>query len=380
MEFVKFNLPQFLTDLETLVAIDSGSRTPSGTKKIADFFDEKFSEIGWSTKKLQFADDIGPCLEVSNTGDGPYDVLLAAHMDTVFDVGTASERPFVIKDGVAYGPGVIDMKANCLMTLYAVKELIANGALQGIRVCVAFNSEEEIGSRRVRPWLEALSKKSRCVFVMEGARQDGALVSMRKGGGHYSVTFTGRAAHAGVEPEKGINAITELGHWIVELQKLNNYAIGTSVNVGVVQGGTVANVVPEKAYAEVDFRFTEYAEAERIQRAIDTLGSNIYTKGVEVEVTGGVGRPPMLPNERTTILCRAVEQVGADLGIPVHWAQTGGGSDGNFSAALGVPTIDGLGPVGGNAHSDREYLEIDSIEPRLNLLCGSLVAASCLEL
>jgi glutamate carboxypeptidase len=375
---VAFNFTQYMKDLEYLVNIDSGSHTVAGTVQMADFFASAFETLGWNVQRLELASDIGPCLEVSN-GKGPYDVLICVHMDTVFAEGTVAKRPFTVRDGQAFGPGVVDMKSCCLSVLYGLRAMQEDGSLGGAKVCVAFNSEEEIGSHRARPWLEQLSQQSRHVFVIEGARANGALVNMRKGGGRYSLTFTGLAAHAGVEPEKGINAVNELGYWIVALQQLNNYPAGTSVNVGVVSGGSAANVVPDLAQAEVDFRFTDYAEAKRIRTAIDDLLAHPHTPGIQVHVEGGISRPPMVPTDKTDVLCRAVEQAGRDLGIDVQWAGTGGGSDGNFSAAMGIPTIDGLGPIGGNAHGEREFLNIDSIEPRLNLLCRSILAAARLK-
>jgi glutamate carboxypeptidase len=379
VEKVLVDIKKFLANLEILVNIDSGSRHIEGTTKVGKFFTEKFSMLGWNVKSYNFAEDIGPCWEISNTDKGHYDILLALHIDTVFPVGTAAQRPFFIKGDRAYGPGVADMKAACLMTYQALKVLEDEKRLQGINICLAINSEEEIGSKRARSWLEHLAQNSRFVFVLEGARANGDLVLKRKGVGRYDIEFTGLAAHAGVEPEKGINAINELGYWIVELHKLTDFAVGTTINVGVVSGGTNANVVPNQAHAAVDFRFADPSEADRIKTVINNMLTNPYTPGVKIKVTGGVSRLPMNPNEKTEKLCHVIEKIGDELGIAIKWAHTGGGSDGNFSAALGIPTIDGLGPIGGGAHSINEYLTISSIQPRLNLLCEAIIGAAALH-
>ncbi len=371
-------LDEFLKDLEILVNIDSGSKHPAGGAEVARRMQEKYSEMGWQVKKHSFSDAVGPCLEVTNSESPHYDILFMGHMDTVFAVGTAAERPFTVKGGRAYGPGVSDMKAGLLLTCYALQALDKRGELKkrGISVCVAMNSDEEIGSRHSRLWLEKLAKRSRYVFVMEAARSNGALVLRRKGVGRYDIEFAGIAAHAGVEPEKGASAINELGHWIVALHSLTNSEVGTTVNVGVVSGGTAGNVVADKARAEVDVRVADMTEAAKLEEKIKELLAGPKTPGVKVRVSGGINRPPMNPSVGTEKACRIIEAVGRELGIDILWASTGGGSDGNFSAALDVPTIDGLGPIGGGAHGVAEYLEINSVLPRLNLLSELVVRLS----
>lgn len=369
MSNISFDLTAYLKDLEYLVNIDSGSNHPEGITQVASFFSERFSQLGWDVKVHSFGLSAGPCLEIVNSSDARhYDVLLMGHMDTVFKVGTAAERPFTIKEDKAFGPGVIDMKPGLLYIYYVLRQMHEIGMLKGASVCVALNCDEEISSKFSRPWLEELSKKSKYVLVLEAARADGNLVNKRKGIGRYSLAFNGLASHAGVDPEKGCSAIQELAHWILALHGMTNYQTGTTVNIGVVSGGTNVNVVADSAKAEVDVRICDLAEAVKIEALMNDLVAFPRTKGVTATVSGGVTRPPMNPSETTLGLCSIVEQIGSDLGINIGWTFTGGGSDGCFSANLGVPTIDGLGPVGGGAHGTGEYLVVSSIEPRFHLL------------
>lgn len=376
---MKFDLNAYLTELEYLVNIDSGSKCLEGVAKVGEYFAEKFTAMGWSVKRQNFDSAIAPCFEVANTDKDCFDILLVGHIDTVFPLGTVSERPLSIKDRKAYGPGVVDMKSCLLSAYYALKELQDENKLQNISICLALNSEEEIGSKRARPWLERLAVQSRFVFVLEPARANGDLVLMRKGLGRYNIEFHGVAAHAGVDPQNGVSAIGELGHWITALHGLTDIPAGITVNVGTVSGGTAANVVADYVKAEVDFRVVDVKQVEKIENEVSSLLAHAEASKVRVNVFGGVNRPPMIPSEKTERLCRLVECIGNDIGIDIKWAQTGGGSDGNFSAALGVPTIDGLGPIGGRTHSVDEYLVIDSIEQRMHLLSELIVKAPELE-
>lgn len=361
-----FDMSQYVLELEKLVNIDSGTRNVSGVNRIADYFNKKYREIGWNVERHNFDDSVGECLEITNSNDLTYDVLLLGHMDTVFPEGTAKERPFRIEGNYAYGPGVLDMKSGLLSLYYAVKGL--EEKLRNASICVALNSDEEIGSRYSRAWIESLALKSKCVFVMEAARPNGELVLERKGAGSYRIDFKGRAAHAGIEPEKGRNAIVELGYWIEQLDSLTDYETGTTINIGVVTGGTATNVVADQAHARVGYRITDLREIEKIEEKIHYLINNPKVEGIQVDVSGGLGRPPMKPSIQTLKLCEVVEKIGKVIGIDIQWTSTGGGSDANLTAALGVPSIDGLGPVGSGGHSISEYIDLDSVEPRMRLV------------
>lgn len=369
---MNFLLKEYLQELEYLVNIDSGSWDAEGTAKIADYFKKKFTDIGWSVKKHQFDEAVGPCLEITNGDTQQFDILLIGHMDTVFTKGTAAARPFCIRDNKAYGPGVNDMKASLLSLYYAIKDLDEAGILDKASICVAMNSDEEISSRYSTPWIRTLAKKSRYAIVVEPARIDGTMVNKRRGVGRYYIEFTGVASHTGVSPEKGISAINEMANWTVALHGLTNLAAGTNLNVGVVSGGTTANTVAEKCNIEVDLRISDLAEAERVDNAIRELLANPKTPGIKVSVKGGVTRPPMNPTPEALDLCKAVEKIGKELGVDVIFKATGGASDANTTGALGVPSLDGLGPIGGYAHTANEYLDIESVKPRLELLRGTI--------
>lgn len=365
---VNFDMPAYLADLEHLVNIDSGSSCPEGVAQVAEFFRQGYLSLGWHVVVHQFDPAVGPCLEIVNRSSDRYDLLFMGHMDTVFPKGTVLARPFSIRENVAYGPGVNDMKSGLLLMYHALKALESAGQLEDAAICVALNSDEEVSSAFSRPWLEQLSKRSDHALVLEAARADGNLVNRRKGVGRYKISLAGVAAHSGVDPEKGRSAIQELAHWILGLHAKTNYDVGTTVNVGRVSGGTAVNVVADKAEAEVDIRFFEIGEATAIEAFMRELTDHPVTPGVTAFVKGGVSRPPMNPSDATLELCRKVEEIGSRLGMQIGWTVTGGGSDGCFSADLGVPTIDGLGPVGGGSHGISEYLRLQSIEPRFHLL------------
>jgi glutamate carboxypeptidase len=362
-----FSLPEYLAALEGIVNIDSGSKNTDGTGRIALFFEERYKALGLSVKKFYPSPDGGPCLEIRNKGESDtIDVLFLGHMDTVFPDGTAAARPFKIENGTAYGPGVYDMKAGLLSIYYVVKELLKTGT--NLSFCVAQNSDEEISSPYSREWLCALGRKSRYGLIFESGRKNGDFVNKRKGLAKFRLEFHGIAAHAGVAPEKGASAVLEMCRWINELAALNNYAAGTSLNAGVVSGGTVANVVAANAYCEIDTRFTEVEELDKIKQKIDCLLQKRFDDRVSVTSSLGGYRPPMNPGKETFELMRLFEECGKTAGIEVKWISTGGGSDGNLIAHEGCAAIDSLGPSGDKSHSDEEYVMVDSIEPRLNLM------------
>lgn len=361
----KFDIDKYLSDLEHLVNIDSGSEDIDGIKKIAEFFMNKYAKLGWRVKSFNFDRSVGPCLEFRNTDNKDSDFLLLGHMDTVFPLGTVKQRSFKITDNRAYGPGVMDMKSGLLSIYYAVKSLNPETAPS---ICIALNSHEEISSLFAYPWIEKLAKESKIAFVTEPARANGALVKKRKGLARYTIIFNGVAAHAGVEPEKGLSSITELGHWIVALSKLTDYESGTTVNVGLIEGGTAVNVVAEKAKAIIDVRYEDQKFLTNIENVMNEMVKKPFLNGMKIEISRLGWRPPMNPSWKTEKLCKEIEKVAKELEIEMKWAATGGGSDGNFVASAGTPVIDGLGPIGGRAHSKNEYMEVDSVEPRIGLL------------
>jgi len=363
----------FLTDLETIVNIDSGSRYVPGLESVSAFFQERFQKIGWKTTPHGFDDGKVPCLEVANRPlsgkDSNIDLLFIGHMDTVFGPGTVADRPFSRDRNRAYGPGVCDMKGGLVTMLHVAEILQQTGLSDDIAIAMAFNSDEEIGSRGSRPWYEGLAARSRCVFVFEPWRATGQRILHRKGGGNFDVICHGKAAHAGAAPEEGANAVIELAHQILAVKELARPDRGTSVNVTVISGGTADNVIPEYARARVDVRIANADEGQRIEAGFQALDRNVQTPGVRVEVRGKINRSPMVPSEKTERLWGQIAAVGEAIGIEMTLTTTGGCSDGNYTAALGIPTIDAMGVRGGCAHSEDEYIELDSIVPNIHLMC-----------
>ena len=370
MNAADFDLDAFLKDLEFLVNIDSGSADREGVSAVADFFEEEFTKIGWQVIRRDVDPDLGPCLEILSPGNkNDHDILLLGHMDTVFPKGTAAERPFHIEGNRAYGPGVMDMKSGDLYALHLARLFHKSGEAMPA-ICFALNSHEEIGSEKARGWIEDLARRSHHAFILEPGRANGDLVFERKGTGRYFIDFHGKAAHSGVDPQNGASAINELAHWVTELHKLTDFDTGLTLNVGLISGGTSVNAIAESARAEVDLRFVSQDQADLVDARIKEMTETPFTPNVSVTVSGGASRPPMNASEAALALCRKVDAIADELGVKIGWQKTGGGSDGNFTADVGIPTIDGMGPVGGRAHSREEYLEVDSIPERFALLAG----------
>jgi glutamate carboxypeptidase len=302
-------------------------------------------------------------------------VLLIGHLDTVFEAGTAAERPFRIEGGVAHGPGVTDMKSGLLAGLYAIEALRGlEGGMPFERVTVVANPDEEIGSPVSTPHVRREAAEADAVLVLECARENGDIVSARKGTLDLRITVHGRAAHAGVEPEKGRSAILEASRLVRELHALNGRWPGVTVNVGRIRGGTRPNVVPERCELGVDIRAVERERLEAAEAAVDALLAAPELPDVRIE-REELGRHwPMEKLERSSRLVEHAVALAGRLGFELRDTLTGGASDANTTAGMGVPTLDGLGPVGGNDHSPAEYLEIDSIAPRTTLLATLLLA------
>jgi glutamate carboxypeptidase len=299
-------------------------------------------------------------------------LLIMCHLDTVYDLGTLARQPIREADGKLYGPGAVDMKASFVLALTALKLLRANRLWPERPVTALFTSDEEIGSVHSRALIEQLARESALVLCLEPCLPDGSLKTARKGIGEMIITTKGRAAHAGADHENGRNAIEELAHHILAAQALTDYARGTTVNVGVVSGGTRSNVVPDEARAEVDFRVSALEEAERLMEWMRTRQP--VTPGTSVTVTGGLNRPPMPRDATMGATFARAQQIALRLGLKLGEGSTGGGSDANFVAPLGVPVLDGLGALGNGAHSEREHVVIESLPERAALLAALLSA------
>lgn len=369
----KIDLQKYLKELAYLVSFDSGSRIPEGTARVAKYFTEKFNELGWYVKEHHISDDIGPCLQISNTEDNHYDILMIGHMDTVFPRGMAEKHPLHIEGNKLHALGANDMKASILSAYYALKDLQQQGCLKEAKICLLLNSDEELSSIYSRPLIESVAKNAEYALVLEPARKGGEMVNERRGVARYKLNAHGVAAHSGVNPWDGSSAINELAHWIIKLHEKNNLAKQTSVNVGLISGGTGVNVVAPWASAEVDVRFKDVNEVHAIEKMMHEMEQNPFTPGgAGIEFSGGITRPSMEPTAKSLALCDAITDISKKINVPFKWIATGGGSDASFTAALGVPTLDGFGPVGGDAHTTGEYLLIDTIQPRWLLLVETI--------
>ncbi|HEV8696115.1 MAG TPA: M20 family metallopeptidase [Candidatus Limnocylindrales bacterium] len=376
---IAFDLPAYLADLERLVNIDCGTYTPEGVDEVGRWTASFLGQLG---AEIDVRPDpngqYGKTIVATFHGkaDGPR-VLLIGHMDTVFDPGTAAARPFRIDDGdgVAYGPGVTDMKSGLLAGLYALKSIIAEfDGLPFERLTFIANPDEEVGSPSSRDHIKAAAADVDVCLVLECARANGDIVSARKGILDTRLTVHGRAAHAGVEPEKGRSAILEAARLVRDLHALNGRWPGVTVNVGKIAGGTRPNVVAERCDLEVDVRSTSAEGLADVEAAIRELAEATEVPDTMIDANVVVSWRPMERSARSGRLVDHAKAIAGRLGFAVNDTATGGASDANTTAAMGVPSLDGLGPIGGNDHSPSEYLEIESIVPRTTMLAGLLLA------
>ena len=371
--------PAFIRDLQHLVNIDSGTHTKAGVDRVSRWMGQQLAGLGASVIRRSHH-ELGETLVA--TFDGPDEgptVLLIGHADTVFEAGTAAGRPFSIEDGRGKGPGVGDMKGGLLTGLYALSALRAMSAdarewLPVGRVVFIVNPDEEIGSPLSTPIIREQAARAHAAFVLEGGRPDGAVVSTRAGMLHLRIAVEGRAAHAGVEPERGRNAIVEAAHKIVALAELTDRAKGVTVNVGEIEGGTRPNVVPAAATLAVDVRATTLEAMEAAESAIHAIVSASAVADTSSSLEVAARYAPMEPTPGSVRLRDSATAIAAELGFELHHTSSRGASDANTTAGVGVATLDGLGPVGGAWHTANEYIELDSVVPRTVMLAALLVA------
>jgi glutamate carboxypeptidase len=300
-------------------------------------------------------------------------LLLLAHMDTVFDDGTAAERPFRTGDGRAYGPGVTDDKAGLVCGAEAVEVLCdLAGFADFAEITMVCSPDEEIGSPSSRPLIEALAADHDVAVGLEAARVNGALVSARKGISAFTIEVTGRAVHAGIRPREGVNAVLEAAHKIVALQALNGRWQGVTCNVGVVRGGSRVNVVAARATVQAEVRAATTAAFELAMAEVERIVAAATVPGATARLLPAHRHPPMERTAAVAALVAEAQEVARRLGFEVQEAATGGAGDANTTAAVGLPTIDGLAPVGGEAHGPSEWLDLGSVVPRTALLAGLL--------
>jgi glutamate carboxypeptidase len=304
-----------------------------------------------------------------NPQDRRKPVLLLGHLDTVWPVGTLARMPSRVVGGWAYGPGVLDMKAGVVMALAAMK--LVREADAGRPVVLLLSGDEETGSRHSRELIEQIAKGCRAVFVLEPAQgPQAAYKTARKGVGQFRLEISGVPSHSGVDFGAGNSAVRELAWQIEQISALTDVDRGTTLNVGVVGGGTQSNVVAAAAWAEIDLRVKTIADAEAVTRQLQSLKPR--DPQCTLRLTGGLNRPPMERTVGTAVLFAQAKALAAELGFALEEAATGGGSDGNFTSALGVPTLDGMGGIGRGAHAEDESIRIDALVPRTALLAAMI--------
>jgi glutamate carboxypeptidase len=357
-----------LTVIEDLVRLESPSTDKVALDRVGAEIARLFVELGARAAPLP-QERSGDHLRIE-IGRGDTQVLVIGHFDTVWPIGQIETMPVRRKDGRLYGPGSYDMKAGIAMTLLAARILIETNRLPSHRVTMIWTSDEEVGSDTSRAILEAEARRSRAVFVLEPALAGGGVKTARKGVADFRIEATGISAHAGVEPDKGASAIHELAWQAVQLLALNDPSRGLTINVGCIGGGTRPNVVAAEATMDVDVRIPTEADAARVTTAITTLVPR--DPRVRLRVSGGVNRPPMERTAGVAALYERAARIARQLGKELPEGATGGGSDGNFTAALGIPTLDGLGPDGAGAHALHEHVLIDSVPFRAALLAELL--------
>ena len=363
LETLRRNMPETLSLLEAVVNMDSPTVDKPLVDRLVRYLGTRFQTLGGSVEYIP-AERFGDHLVARFDGASKSRLLILGHTDTVFPAGEVGRRPFRIENDRATGPGVFDMKAGITLIWAALR---ASAPLPR-PVTVLLTSDEEMGSPSSRELIEREAGAASAVLVLEPSLPGGGIKTSRKGVGRFTIMATGRAAHAGIDPSRGINAIEEIAHQIVLLQGMSDGARGTTVTVGVVQGGTRVNVVPAEAAVEVDVRITSNEEAARITEMIRALRPRL--PGATLHIRGGINRPPMERTSDTARLFEIAREIGEKLGIRIEEGSTGGASDGNFTAAMGIPTLDGLGPIGDGAHSLEEYVEISSLPERAALIAG----------
>ncbi len=369
--FLKDKQEEMLKLIEQLVNIDSGSYLKEGIDKVGAILKRQYDKLGF-TVEVKENEGYGNHLVFQHKEANNPEILIVAHMDTVFPQGAAKERPFQIQENFAYGPGVIDMKSSQVTLLYAMKALIQAEEKGYKNVQILLNSDEEIGSPSSHPLIEELAVGKKYALIMEPARKDGSLVSARRGGGRYTLKVTGKAAHSGIEPQEGRSAIEEVARKVIKLHALTHHDQGVSVNVGLIEGGSSVNTVAPHAVAHVDVRISKSEQANILTKQIEEICSTTEVDGTTVGLEGGINRPPMEKDQQTIELLETIKGVSKEIGIEVFDTATGGGGDASYTSAAGVATIDGLGPVGGNAHSEKEYLDISSLTERTLLLAKTI--------
>ena len=354
--------------IEALVAIESPSHDKAAVDRCGDELARRLAAMGGRITRVGVA-TAGDHLR-AEFGSGPRQIMLLGHFDTVWNLGQLERMPIRRDGDVLTGPGIFDMKAGIALGMLATDALLQVAAPASGKIVMLWTTDEEVGSRTSRALLETEALRSEAVLVLEPSLPDGALKTSRKGVGEYHLKVRGAPAHAGVDPSKGVSAIRELARQILAIETLQDVDRGVTLNVGVVTGGSRVNVVAEHAEARIDARAPSREDADRIDKALRSLTPHL--KGARLEISGGFERPPLERTAGVQRLFAIAQSAGHELGVSVAEGSTGGGSDGSFCGALGVPTLDGFGAVGDGAHALHEYVLVPALVPRAALIATVL--------
>jgi glutamate carboxypeptidase len=367
-----------LTPLEPIVAAlrelvdhESPSRDKAALDTLASVIADRLARAGGIVERRENPKGGDHLIARFFTEQPGAPALLVGHFDTVWPIGTLALRPFKIEGDKIYGPGIFDMKGGLVLAEFALASLRAANTPPPRPVVCLFTSDEEIGSPTSRALVEELAREAAYALILEPPLPDGSLKTARKGVGHFRVEVDGVSAHAGLEPEKGRSALVELAHQVLALQALNNPADGTTVTAGIAGGGTTSNVVPSWAWAELDVRASTLEAAARVEAALK--GLTPVTPDTKIRVSGGFNRPPLERSSGVVALAQQAQRIGATLGLTLGEGAAGGGSDGNFTAAIGLPTLDGLGAPGIGAHAEYEHVELSPLPLRTAFLAKLLL-------
>ena len=361
----QFDTADMLAEIRGWVEIESPTTVPEAVNRMVDHVERAYQNTGARLERIPGCNGFGDHLIArSSWGTANRGILVLSHLDTVHPIGFIERLPFKVEGDIAYGPGIYDMKGGAFLAFHAFREMARLGTGGALPVTQLFVSEEEVGSPTSREIIEREARNAKYVLVTEPAREGGRIVTARKGTARFEVRVKGQAAHSGSRHQDGRSALRELARQILVIEGFTDYARGVTTNVGVVTGGTRANVVPEEAFAEVDMRVTSPAQAEEMVARM--LSLTAHEEGVAVTVTGGMNRPPYEKDGRIAELFDHARALASEIGYPLEDLKTGGGSDGNFTAAI-APTLDGLGVDGKGGHTPYEQINIASIAPRSEL-------------
>ena len=368
LQFFQQHQPEMLQLLRRMVEIESPSDDKGAVDKMGEFLAQEFQQLGGQVK-VHPASGYGNHLQIHFAGaDGQKPVMLLGHFDTVWPMGTLATMPFRMDSGRAFGPGVLDMKAGITMMMFALRAL-RESQTPHRPVTIFLDTDEEVGSESSRPITEAVARECEAVLVLEPAQgPQGHLKTSRKGVGDFTIRVHGRASHSGVDFEKGQSAILELARQVLEVTKFIDLSRGITVNPGVIHGGTRSNVIAAEAWAEVDIRVARMADKAELEQKFAALRP--FNPECKLEISGGLNRPPMERTPGTVRLLEIAQNLARDLDMELGESSTGGGSDGNFTSALGIPTLDGLGAVGEGAHAVNESIQLEEFPRRCAILAG----------